>query len=106
MVQPLNYIWILDHSGRLLFAIFWWIQYNSAMNSKIKTQYLEGHTVEALYLGQYPVVGTVENSRVAFGGAMHHTLVTKAPIQLPFRSRLHEAGSRLIVEGTEVIRIV
>lgn len=43
---------------------------------------LEGLSVDGKYLDQFPVSGTVELSRVAYGGAVKHTVVLSAPIEV------------------------
>jgi hypothetical protein len=41
---------------------------------------LEGMRVTGKYLGDYPVSGRVELSRVAYGGEVKHTVVLDNPI--------------------------
>jgi len=41
---------------------------------------LETMKVKALYMGEFPVSGRVELSRVAYGGDVKHTVVLDAPI--------------------------
>ena len=40
---------------------------------------LEGQRVRAEYHGMFPVVGTVTESRVTYGGAVKHTVVLDRP---------------------------
>ena len=41
---------------------------------------LEQKTVTGRYLGQFPIVGTVVESRVKYGGKVCNTIVLEAPI--------------------------
>jgi hypothetical protein len=43
---------------------------------------LEGLTVVGKYLGEFPVSGKVELSRVKYGGGITHHIVLDAPIQV------------------------
>lgn len=43
--------------------------------------------VRGTYL-DHPVCGTIESSRVAYGGRVKHTVVLDEPIQLPWRTEL------------------
>lgn len=61
---------------------------------------LEGLRVRALYLQEYPVSGRVELSRVAYGGAVHHTIVLDQPLNLFGNDR-----SRVIVEHSAVEQV-
>jgi len=56
---------------------------------------LEGLTVRGLYMGEYPVSGRVELSRVKYGGEVVHTLVLEKPLNLRWRAAPAE---RLLVE--------
>lgn len=40
----------------------------------------EGMTVSGKYMGEFPVSGVVELSRVAYGGRVKHTVVLPTPI--------------------------
>ena len=40
---------------------------------------LEGQRVRAEYHGMFPVVGTVTESRVTYGGAVKHTVTLDTP---------------------------
>ena len=42
----------------------------------------EGQQVAGVYLKSYTVIGTVENSRVKYGGAVQHTVVLAQPIEV------------------------
>ena len=59
---------------------------------------LEGHTVEGLYLGDYPVRGTVELSRVAFGGEVHHSVRLDRPLVLPWSTLKGDPRTHVILE--------
>ncbi len=41
---------------------------------------LEGMRVEGLYMGEFPVAGYVELSRVKYGGEVQHTVVLDKPV--------------------------
>ena len=56
---------------------------------------LEGLTVRGLYMGEYPVSGRVELSRVKYGGEVQHTVVLDKAIKFPWRT---EPAERLLVE--------
>ena len=43
---------------------------------------LEGMKVFGLYMNQFPVTGTVELSRVAYGGEVKHHVALDAPIEV------------------------
>lgn len=51
---------------------------------------LEGFKVEGLYLGEFPCSGTVESSRVAYGGDVHHMVILDEAISLPFTDELRD----------------
>jgi hypothetical protein len=42
----------------------------------------EGQQVAGVYLKSYTVIGTVENSRVKYGGAVQHTVQLAQPIEV------------------------
>lgn len=62
---------------------------------------LEGQRVLGKYLAQYPVSGQVEQSRVAFGGRVHHTVVLDQPINLFGTDR-----DRVIIEHPEILEVL
>ena len=41
---------------------------------------LEGLRVEGLYMGEFPVEGRVELSRVRYGGGVSHHVVLESPV--------------------------
>ena len=43
---------------------------------------LEGKKVSGTYLEKFPVTGTVTQSRVAYGGRVHHYIDLDTPIQV------------------------
>ena len=51
---------------------------------------LEGSKVKGLYLGEFPVTGTVELSRVAYGGEVHHYVNLDKAVELPFTDELRD----------------
>ena len=63
---------------------------------------LEGLKVEAVYLGEVPVVGRVEESRVAYGGTIKHTVRLDTPVKMRWRD---EPADRLIVDHETVSRV-
>lgn len=65
---------------------------------------LEGLTVEGMYLGDYPVKGRVELSRVAYGGSIKHTVYLREGINLfgRYRDRVildHEWVTKVMSNG-------
>jgi len=58
----------------------------------------EGKQITATYQGQQ-VTGTVESSRVKYGGKVEHLLILDRPIQLRWRS---EPADRLLIDEDEV----
>lgn len=63
---------------------------------------LDGMWIEAKYMGQYPVSGVVESSRVKYGGGVQHTIVLDKPLEMRWRS---EPATRLLVDHETVIRV-
>lgn len=61
---------------------------------------LEGLTIEATYLEQFPVEGRVESSRVALGGKVKHTIALRNPIIVYGAER-----DRLIIDHETVTRV-
>ena len=54
---------------------------------------LEGKRINGMYLGLFPYTGTVESSRVKYGGAVQHTVVVDEPF------KVHgEVRERILVE--------
>ena len=54
---------------------------------------LEGKRINGMYLGLFPYTGTVESSRVKYGGAVQHTVVVDEPF------KVHgEVRGRILVE--------
>jgi hypothetical protein len=66
-----------------------------AMSSWIK----DGIRVRARYLGSEPVVGTVTESRVRYGGKVCYTVQLDQPTQFPWRS---EPADVVIVDQAEI----
>jgi hypothetical protein len=58
---------------------------------------LEGMTVTGKYLGDFPVTGKVELSRVKYGGEVYHHIVLKTPIVV-----YGETRERVILEHRNV----
>jgi hypothetical protein len=61
---------------------------------------LEGLSVEATYLESIQVEGVVETSRVAYGGAVKHTIVLQNPITVYGAVR-----DRVIIDHNTVTRV-
>ena len=59
----------------------------------------EGKTVTAMYQGQQ-VTGTVELSRVKYGGKVQHTLILDKPVQLRWRT---EPTNCLLIDDDKVL---
>ena len=59
----------------------------------------EGEQITALYQGQQ-VTGTVESSRVKYGGKVEHLLILEKPIQLRWRA---EPTDRLLIDEDKVL---
>ena len=62
---------------------------------------LEGKRVNGLYMGLFPYTGTVESSRVKYGGDVQHTVVVDEPFRV-----YGEVRDRLLVSVTEINRIL
>jgi hypothetical protein len=54
---------------------------------------LTGQRITGLYLGAWPFTGTVEESRVAYGGTVKHTVVVDEPFKV-----YGEVRERIIVD--------
>ena len=59
----------------------------------------EGEQITALYQGQQ-VTGTVESSRVKYGGKVEHLLILEKPIQLRWRA---EPTDCLLIDEDKVL---
>jgi hypothetical protein len=64
---------------------------------------LEGESVEGLYLGDIPVSGKVELSRVKYGGGVSHHVALTNPLTLYGRTRA--AGERVVLDHEQITRI-
>ena len=62
---------------------------------------LEGLRVAATYLEEFPILGIVELSRVAYGGRVHHTVVLDSPIGVYGAIR-----DRVIIEHAHVEQVM
>lgn len=60
----------------------------------------EGMTVTGKYLGEFPVSGVVELSRVAYGGKVKHTIVLPEPIMVYGAER-----DRVILDMAEIEQV-
>jgi hypothetical protein len=59
----------------------------------------DGEQIKARYLGEL-VSGTVESSRVKYGGSVQYTVVLDRPVQFRWRS---EPSTRVLVDDTELV---
>lgn len=62
---------------------------------------LEGMKVFGLYMGQFPVTGKVELSRVAYGGEVKHHVALDTPIEVYGAMR-----DRVILEHGRIQRVL
>lgn len=61
---------------------------------------LEGLYIKANYLGEFPVIGKVRQSRVAYGGRVRHHIDLDTPINLFGADR-----DTVIIEHEEVLSV-
>ena len=59
----------------------------------------DGKTIVANYLGQ-TVRGTVESSRVKYGGKVQYTVNLEKPVQFPWRS---ETTTLVLIDNDEIV---
>lgn len=59
----------------------------------------DGEKITARYMG-YTVTGTVESSRVKYGGAVQYTVNLDSPVQLRWRS---EPTNRVLINEAEIV---
>lgn len=62
---------------------------------------LTGERINGLYMGLFPYTGTVESSRVKYGGDVQHTVKVDEPFKVYGAVR-----ERILVSITEVNRIL
>jgi hypothetical protein len=62
---------------------------------------LTGERINGLYMGLFPYTGTVESSRVKYGGEVQHTVILDEPIKVYGALRDH-----ILVSITEINRIL
>lgn len=67
------------------------------MNNWIK----DGEQITANYLGEQ-VTGTVESSRVKYGGKVQYTVNLDKPVQFRWRS---ESTNRVLINNDEIVAI-
>lgn len=60
----------------------------------------EGQRVQGVYLDQFPVIGVVEDSRVAYGGRVKHLVILDEPIEVYGAVR-----NRVVFEDSELVQI-
>ena len=63
---------------------------------------LEGLKVEGNYMGDFPVSGKVELSRVRYGGEVQHTVVLDKPLEMRWRD---EPADRVLLDHKFVTRV-
>ena len=61
---------------------------------------LEGLKVTGMYMGEFPVSGRVELSRVKYGGGVQHTVVLDEPIQV-----YNAVRDRVLLDHENVVRV-
>lgn len=61
---------------------------------------LEGLHVTGMYMGEFPVSGRVESSRVKYGGGVQHTVVLDQSIEIYSQVR-----DRLLLNHENVTRV-
>lgn len=59
----------------------------------------DGEFIKALYYGQ-EISGTVESSRVKYGGQVQYTVTLDVPVQMPWR---REPTHRVLIDESELI---
>jgi len=59
----------------------------------------DGQKVQARYLGEL-VSGTVESSRVKYGGRVQYTVTLDQPVQFRWRS---EPSTRVLIDDNELV---
>jgi hypothetical protein len=60
----------------------------------------DGKTIVANYLGE-TVQGTVESSRVKYGGKVQYTVILDKPVQFRWRS---EPSTRVLIDSDEIVK--
>jgi hypothetical protein len=62
---------------------------------------LQWKRVHGKYLGEFPISGVVESSRVKYGGTVSHTVILDNPIVVfgATRNRVNVNDSEIIVEN-------
>jgi hypothetical protein len=61
----------------------------------------DGEQIAANYLGQQ-IQGTVESSRVKYGGKVQYTVILNKPVQLRWRN---EPTTRVLIDAEELVRV-
>jgi hypothetical protein len=62
---------------------------------------LTGERINGLYMGLFPYTGTVESSRVKYGGEVQHTVIVDEPFKV-----YGDVRDRILVSITEINRIL
>jgi hypothetical protein len=62
---------------------------------------LTGERINGLYMGIFPYTGTVESSRVKYGGTVSHQVKVDEPFKV-----YGEVRDRILVSVTEINRIL
>ncbi len=64
-------------------------------------EYLDGSRVVGMYMGDIAVSGTVDMSRIAYGGMLSHHVVLDNPVNVYGRVR-----DRVILEDKEIVKVL
>lgn len=64
---------------------------------------LTGMKVWGTYLDIFPVSGTVQSSRVKYGGTVQHTVTLDEPLTL--FSRVRDRGENVLIDHSDIVRI-
>ena len=63
----------------------------------IGESFLDGRRIVGMYMGEYPVSGTVYLSRVKYGGGMSHHVTLSRPIKV-----FGAVRDSIVLDGSEV----
>jgi hypothetical protein len=66
------------------------------------TWYLDGSKITASYMDRV-VTGTVQDSRVKYGGEVQHLVILDEPLQLPWRT---DPLARVLIDESDVLEVV
>ena len=63
----------------------------------------EFHTVKAMYLSEYPVIGVVTETRIRYGGSIQHELKLKEPLWMPWSDVDDEPRTTVLVNDKQIV---